>query len=155
MEGEDMNRWTITSLILGFVGLAVFVLGMVQLNSDIGQGADISAGMLVNSGNLSNDYIAKVGTAFSILGMATGYDSILIAVGFGFISVSFGLYAIYISFLSERSNGELMQAFTSLHQTITQQYALITSKLDRFESAKVEGYKIKNVRKTKTNKNNR
>lgn len=123
-----MNGLKNTSLVLGFGGLAFLIWGFVELNSHLTQGADMAKDLVANSSNITQDYIAMLGTAFSVLGVATGFDSIMVAVGFGFISIGI---AIYVSVSTDR---RVSRDFALLQQTIFQQYETIAAKLKRLEN---------------------
>jgi hypothetical protein len=125
-----MNGLKNTSLVLGFGGLAFLIWGFVELNTHLGRGADIAKDLVANSSNITQDYIAIAGTAFSILGVETGWDYLLIALGLGLISIGIACYAIYVSVLTDRRVG---RDFALLQQTITQQCETIATKLERLE----------------------
>jgi hypothetical protein len=135
VESGKMNGLKNTSLVLGFGGLAFFIWGFVELNSHLSQGANIAEGLIANSGNITADYITTVGTAFSILGVATGWDSLIIAIGLAFISLGIATYAIHASISTDR---RVSQGLTQLQKTITQQYETMATKLERLENKNEE-----------------
>ena len=123
-----MNGLKNTSKVLGFGGLAFLIWGFVALNSHLSQGLDMAKNLVANPSNITQDYAAMLGTAFSILGVVTGFDSVIIAVGFGLISISI---AIYVSISTDRRVG---RDFALLQQTIIQKYEEIDAKLKRLEN---------------------